>query len=68
MNTSGSDNFGFSFTRNSWKQDFGSSALQGDFTRNLDLGVQRWGLSGSESELCRYTRNKMKSDTRDSRM
>ena len=26
-------------------QDFRSSAAQGDFTRNLDLGIQYWGLS-----------------------
>ena len=45
VSTSGSENFGFSFTRNSWIQDFGSSAAQGGFTRTLDFGVQRWGLA-----------------------
>ena len=37
--TSGSDSFGFSFTRDSGIQDFGSSTLQGSFTRTSDLGV-----------------------------
>ena len=45
VNTSGSKDFGFSFTRNSGIQDFGSGAVHGDFTRTLDLGIQRWSLS-----------------------
>ena len=48
MNASGSDSFGFSFTRNSGMSGFGSGAVHGGFTRNLDLGIQRCGLSGSE--------------------
>ena len=40
VNASGSDSFGFSFTSNSWMSGFGSGAVQGDFTRNLDLGMQ----------------------------
>ena len=59
VNTSGSEDFGFSFTRNSWIQDFGSGAAQGDSTRIPDLGIQRWGPSGSASGLRRYTRKKM---------
>ena len=47
MNASGSESFGFSFTRNSGMSGFGSGAAQGDFTRTSDLGIQRYGLSGS---------------------
>ena len=47
MNASGSDSFGFSFTWNSGMSGFGSGAAQGDFTRNLDLGIRHLGLSGS---------------------
>ena len=51
MNTSGSEDFGFSFTRNSGISGFGSGAAFGDFTRIQDLVMQHWGLSGSESGL-----------------
>ena len=39
MNASGSENFGFSFTRNSGMSGFGSGAAFGDFTRTMDLGI-----------------------------
>ena len=26
-------------------QDFGSDAAHGDFTRTMDLGIRRWGLT-----------------------
>ena len=45
VGASGSESFGFSFTGNSGMSGFGSGAAQGDFTRTLDLGIQRWGLS-----------------------
>ena len=45
VNASGSENFGFSFTGNSGMPGFGSGAVQGGFTRNLDPGIQRWGMS-----------------------
>ena len=45
VSTSGSENFGFSFTGNSGMPGFGSGAARGDFTRNLDLGIRRWGLA-----------------------
>ena len=48
VNASGSESFGFSFTRNSGMSGFGSGAVQGSFTRIQDLGIWRWGLSGSE--------------------
>ena len=51
VNASGSGSFGFSFTRNSGMSGFGSGAAYSGFTRNLDLGIRRRGLSGSESGL-----------------
>ena len=45
VNTSGSESFGFSFTRNSGMSGLGSGAAQGDFTRTMDLRIQRWGLT-----------------------
>ena len=45
VNALGSDSFGFSCTRNSWMSGFGSGAAQGDFTRTLDLRMQRWRIS-----------------------
>ena len=48
VNTSGLENFGFSFTRNSEIQDFGSGAAFDGFTRTMDLGIQHCGLPGSE--------------------
>ena len=42
VNASGSESFGFSFTGNSGMSGFGSGAAQGDFTRTMDLGIQRW--------------------------
>ena len=51
VNASGSENFGFSFTGNSWMSGFGSGAAFGDFTRIQELGIRRWVLSGSESGL-----------------
>ena len=44
VNTSGSENFGFSFTGNSGMSGFGSGAVWGSFTRILDLGIRRLGL------------------------
>lgn len=44
-NASGSEDFGFSFTRNSGMPGFGSGIAFGGFTRTLDLGIRRWGLS-----------------------
>ena len=52
VDTSGSWSFGFSFTGNSGMSGFGSGALQSDFTRTMDLGMQRRGLSyDQESRL-----------------
>ena len=51
MGASGSESFGFSFTGNSGMSGFGSGAAFGGFTRTMDLGIQRWGPSGSESGL-----------------
>ena len=49
VNASGSESFGLASLGIQGCQDFGSGALQGSFTRTLDLGIRRWGPSGSES-------------------
>ena len=45
VSTPGSDSFGFSFTGNSGMSGFRSDTAQGDFARNLDLGIRRRGLT-----------------------
>ena len=50
VSTSGSENFGFSFTGNSWMSGFRSGAAHGDFTRIQDLGIRHWRVRSQDYE------------------